>query len=54
MQTNTIYRKFMVPYYKLTKSSQNRKPEWTKTIGCIKTVIKILPLKSKQTQMFQE
>ena len=54
MQTNTVYRKFIALCYKLSRLSQNRKPEYTKTIGCIKTVIKNLSLKSKQTQMFQE
>ena len=54
MQANRMYRKFIALCYELTRRSQNRKPEYTKTIGYIKTLIKNLPLKSKQAQMFQE
>ena len=54
MQANRMYRKFIALCYELTRRSQNRKPEYIKTIGYIKTLIKNLPLKSKQAQMFQE
>lgn len=54
MQANTVYRKFIALCYKLSRLSQNGKPEYTKTIGCMETVINNLSFKSKQTQMFQE
>lgn len=55
MQANTVYSKCIAFCYKLARLSQNRKTWYTKTIGCIKKVIKkIYLLKCKQTQMFQE